>query len=364
MKKPKILVLSFVFSALFFVGVTLFFIFLVDPFKIYHKPLVCPEQVFEARNMRYNAKWILDRGGYDSLIFGSSNMVNISSKGASRVFGGKFINVSILGSNFKERSLIFDYIFSKLEPKVIITSLDKYILANIGALENEEPNWKSIFDNNKINDLNIYLNNKFFPYIFKEGVKYLLGFKAQCFYADMDRAAVIDKDTNLLANITTAKFLSDYIAQIKVGKKPDNYDINYINAHLEKYLLRFIKEHKNTEFILIIPPYFLAFSAADDQAYNFTRAQKEAIKYILAQNLPNLKIYAFDDLDINQNEQNYSDLAHYKKEIDIILLDLIAQNKGLITNENFEAYWAKYEAKAKSFDLFKFYEKAVKSLEN
>ncbi len=348
MKKDKKFVWLFILFSFIPLCLLMTMIWFVDPFKLWHESFLCQNQIYEARNMRYNAKWMIDKREFNSLIFGSSNMVNISSKEAAAKFGGKFINISILGSNFKERSYILDYIFARTEPKIIISSLDKYVLTDFVSLDKRAKSWTFLYDENKKNDLMVYLNTKFLSYIIKESLKYIFAKKPQCFYANLDRAATSINSTD---GTVSAQEIQN---QIIKAKKIENIDIDKIKAHIEKYLLKYPKEHENTDFILIIPPYSLIYNAISAQIKNETQAQKIIIKYILEAKLKNLKIYAFDNMDFTKKLENYGDLAHYKKEIDSLILDMISKNIGLLTLENFDAYWQAYEQEAKNFDFIKF----------
>ncbi len=108
-------------------------------------------------------------------------------------------------------------------------------------------------------------------------------------------------------------------------------------------------------FILFIPPYFTlsnAIMVQTNPAANLI--QKEIIRFILEQKLPNLKLFAFDFMNFTNDIANYIDTEHYGAHINSAILDFIAKDIGLLKLENFDDYWQAYEQKARNFDLFKF----------
>ena len=128
-KKFRTLVFIFFFIAFITSIIFGFIICYIDPFALWHKPFYCPNQVYEYKNMRYNAKRFLERSDYDSLIFGSSMLENTSAKEAAKKLGGSFINISIRGSHFNERRFILDYALAKNKNiKQVLTTFDIEII--------------------------------------------------------------------------------------------------------------------------------------------------------------------------------------------------------------------------------------------
>ena len=97
---------SFV-SAIFFWAV----IFYYDPLKILHTPWKYTSYL--QNNMRQQALSLIKYWKFDSVIIGTSMLENTSSKEASQYLGGKFINISLSGSDFSERKVVLDYVLKK-----------------------------------------------------------------------------------------------------------------------------------------------------------------------------------------------------------------------------------------------------------
>ena len=122
-KKSRILIFSFfgVFIVIFFAFCAV--VWYVDPFRLFHQPFMCKNQVYD--DMRYNARWFIKSGDYDSIILGTSMLANTSAKEAAELLGGKFINISIWGSSLEQRAILMNYALKKKPIKKIIISLDR-----------------------------------------------------------------------------------------------------------------------------------------------------------------------------------------------------------------------------------------------
>ena len=69
--------------------------------------------------------------------------------------------------------------------------------------------------------------------------------------------------------------------------------------------------------------------------------------------MPNVHIYGFEDLDFLDNIENYKDTGHYHQKFNSFMLDAIAQNQHRLTPDNVDAYLAKAEQRALTFDVVK-----------
>lgn len=378
MKKYRVLVFLFLFITIVLPIYFIFIVWYIDPFALWHKPFYCPNQVYKHKNMRYNARRFIEHSDYDSLIFGSSMLVNTSAQESSKVLGGKFINISIEGSRFAERRLILDYIFEKNKKiNTVITTFDSEFVStlhNFSYLTIKQ--WDMIYDKNWVNDYNIYVNKTFLPYIFSTFFKLISGKEVSCENRDFDRpASFFAESEHLLGgiknfakndyNLNETKSAVEKIKNKQISKDELNpKDLALIKELFDKDVIEPIKNHQDTEFIMIVAAYSVVKSAIAFQTNPAgAKLQKYFLKYLLNQNLPNLKVYGFDDMGFTDDIANYVDLGHYSKDINSKMLDWIAQKKGILTSQNFDEYWDKYEQKSKAFDLSKFLEELQKAKE-
>ncbi|MDO2408182.1 hypothetical protein [Campylobacter magnus] len=305
-------------------------------------------------------------------------LVNTSAQESSKVLGGKFINISIEGSRFAERRLILDYIFEKNKKiNTVITTFDSEFVStlhNFSYLTIKQ--WDMIYDKNWVNDYNIYVNKTFLPYIFSTFFKLISGKEVSCENRDFDRpASFFAESEHLLGgiknfvkndyNLNETKSAVEKIKNKQISKDELNpKDLALIKELFDKDVIEPIKNHQDTEFIMIIAAYSVVKSAIAFQTNPAgAKLQKYFLKYLLNQNLPNLKVYGFDDMGFTDDIANYVDLGHYSKDINSKMLDWIAQKKGILTTQNFDEYWDKYEQKSKAFDLSKFLEELQKAKE-
>ena len=377
-KKFRTLVFIFFFIAFIPAIIFGFIIWYIDPFALWHKPFYCPNQVYEYKNMRYNAKRFLERSDYDSLIFGSSMLENTSAKEAAKKLGGSFINISIRGSHFNERRFILDYALAKNKNiKQVLTTFDIEIIPFLHTFSYlAMKHWGVLYDKEMLNDYSVYTNKEILAYIFSTFFKLISGKEVSCENRDFDRpASFFAESEHLLGgiknfvkndyNLNETKSAVEKIKNKQISKDELNpKDLALIKELFDKDVIEPIKNHQDTEFIMIVAAYSVVKSAIAFQTNPAgARLQKYFLKYLLDQNLPNLKVYGFDDMGFTDDIANYVDLGHYSKDINSKMLDWIAQKKGILTTQNFDEYWDKYEQKSKAFDLSKFLEELQKAKE-
>lgn len=377
-KKFRTLVFIFFFIAFIPSIIFGFIIWYIDPFALWHKPFYCPNQVYEYKNMRYNAKRFLERSDYDSLIFGSSMLENTSAKEAAKKLGGSFINISIRGSHFNERRFILDYALAKNKNiKQVLTTFDIEIIPFLHTFSYlAMKHWGVLYDKEMLNDYSVYTNKEILAYIFSTFFKLISGKEVSCENRDFDRpASFFAESEHLLGgiknfvkndyNLNETKSAVEKIKNKQISKDELNpKDLALIKELFDKDVIEPIKNHQDTEFIMIVAAYSVVKSAIAFQTNPAgARLQKYFLKYLLNQNLPNLKVYGFDDMGFTDDIANYVDLGHYSKDINSKMLDWIAQKKGILTTQNFDKYWDKYEQKSKAFDLSKFLEELQKAKE-
>jgi hypothetical protein len=70
-----------------------------------------------------------------------------------------------------------------------------------------------------------------------------------------------------------------------------------------------------------------------------------------AGNLPNVRIFGFDNQDFTADIANYKDQSHYHKDINAKLLRLMAEGRGLLRAENLDDYLKEIAKLAADYDL-------------
>jgi len=373
--KYRNLVLTFFLTSTallsFFIGI----IFYQDPLKIFHTPW--KNENYLQTNMREQALGILKYWKYDSLILGTSILENTSSREASELLGGAFINISIAGSDYFERSIILNYALKNKRINKIIYSLD-----NIGATRKGDPlysykKWNYLYDSNPFNDIYIYLNSKYLKCMFS------LGGKKNCkgIKRDLDRPKAWYQNKHDIATFggfdewikhkdsTNMKhafqLINQSLKKIKEGHYVDNQQRIILGRgrtkkYINKYILTHAQAYPNTEFILLVPPYSrLVDSLVAQKDMDSFVVYLKSIKYLvrLSVQQKNIKIYAWGNEDFLDDIANYRDLTHYSEKINSWMLHAIQKERGLLTMQNVNQYLQVVIDKTLKYDLSYFDDK-------
>ena len=368
-KKSRILVFSFfgVFIVIFSAFCAV--VWYVDPFRLFHQPFMCKNQVYD--DMRYNARWFIKSGDYDSIILGTSMLANTSAKEAAELLGGKFINISIWGSSLEQRAILMNYALKKKPIKKIIISLDRGGLVPVNMkLDNKvSANRFDFLYTDNSNIFKVYMNIKFISKIFSFKCEedanmdmpssWMLkwGDRTEQRFGGLENWIKTYKDKDMQ---TTMQMLSSAAIMALNGYQPQNllntYYLEKYQKDLDNNVLKFAKDYPNTEFVLVIPPYFMAYnSILRFSADGYSALQKELIRYVLNQKLSNIKLYAYDYLDFTYDVRNYMDLGHYSPEINSKILQMLSKKEGELNLSNLDKWWQKYDEAAMNYNFLNFY---------
>lgn len=365
-KSIKIYFITILFSA---IALSLGF-YAYDPLQLFHKPWG-RDTTFQ-ENMRLQAAGIIKNYEFDSVIIGSSILENTSSREASKLFGGNFINLSLSGSTYFERLLVLRYMFKKHKINKVIFSLDagSYIHQQIEYPKYSLSHFNFLYDDTVLNDIKAYLNYDF--------LKCLLTFSndQQCVGSNtsLDRPnAWFDEEGNKVRyggldkwmeaknNKKIQNVFTDIVLQTQSIEKgmslhDPEIDIKILKSkqYVNKYLLHFIKENNQTDFMLVFPPYSRMYYALWAQ-YNkpYFEVHKAIVKYFVSQSekIPNLKVFAFGDQDFLDDISNYKDPRHYHVSINSKMLSDMKQNIGELTQKNIFQYINTISLKAEKYDI-------------
>lgn len=368
--KNKKIVITFILSSstLAFIYFTVLFIY--DPLKIFHQPWIHKEYLQD--DMRQQAVGIINNWKYDSLILGTSILENTSSKEASEVLGGKFINISISGGQYFERLIILNYTLKKNHLKKILISLDDLDVTGIKkttALA-ELPNWSYLYDNNPFNDFKAYANNHYLGcLLFFSDKRKCMGKKKDfdrpnAWYKEQHHAVRFGGLNNWFGLKNNDRIKNEFtpilekIKQIKLGniKIDNNLAIHIAESqkYIDENIIQYAFKYPTTEFIFILPPYSRISSAIDTQYdVGLFERYKESVKYLVreSEKYQNIKIYGWGNHDFVDNIAYYKDINHYDHTINSWMLSAIKSNEGQLTSQNIETYLDTFLKKALSYDL-------------
>lgn len=348
-----------------------------DPLYIFHSPKAAERERLStetaiplAANMRLQAFGIINNYQFDSVILGTSELENTSSKVCNREIGGTFINLSMSGSSFHERRIVLNYLLQKMPIKNIIYSLDMYYFAcEITGQDYALDNWDFLYDtqvSSVLRKLSIYMN--------KRSMRLVLGYdKARDTTPDrpnawmtqqsqMIRFGGLDNWIRDQNDPVTGKFLHMLLPRIadlalahRKEKTVSNAEqLKTAEEYIYKNIFSYIKDAPQTKFYLVFPPYW-RFTYAEWRQTDPARfaLHQDVIRYVVsqAQLLKNVEIYGFEDCDFVNDIKIYKDTVHYHPSINDYIIKSIGSGRHKLTSDNVESYLEHCEKLASAFDL-------------
>jgi hypothetical protein len=343
------------------IGISLFVNYLRDPLQLFSKSFNDKKLVYGARHQIIS---IIRLYPFDSIILGTSVLENTSANESSNKLGGKFVNLSLSGGDFHTRSLVLEYALKNKKIKKVIYSLDNDSLID-ESISNTE-NFDFLYDDSKANDIEIYLNKKYIKCLitdscYMENIDIDRPFSWYKDKANSKRFGGLDnwfKAKNSGQINKAFKEILKSTKNIKLGKTniEKHYEQKLLSSqkYINDTLIKHISKYKNTNFILILPPYSRIKYAIEAQ-YNISKFEryKANTKYLVKQSelYSNLKIYGWGNHPFVDNIANYKDLHHYGHQINSWMLGAIKRDEGLLTIENIDSYLEIFTQKSLDYNL-------------
>ncbi|WP_027327703.1 hypothetical protein [Helicobacter pametensis] len=342
-------ILWFLFSGLIPLSSIGIALYIFDPYQLFHKPIL-RKPIFNA-DMYYQAAGIINNYAFDSVILGSSILVNTSSNEASSKIGYQWVNLSAGGASVEIRTDILRYVLKNKKIRNIIFSLEPGWLSNKNTSTNK---YAYLYDQNRLNDFKTYIDEYFIACLFI----HKLCLKGQ---------NTLDRPANWINETSTKMRLGGFQSWLKNADRPDLNSVikqimsfkqtEYSKTLQEIYppLIQILKHHQDTKFIFIIPPF-------SRLSYKIKFISIEpAIKKLLALDLKNVFIFGFDTTSIPDDLSHYVDTAHYDETINSFMLDAIKNNTHRITLKNVDSYFQEMRKKVEAYDLEPLKQQIIKS---
>jgi len=376
MKSKKTVYIFFLFIIINFLIICAI-VYVNDPLQVFHKHWIRKKNVLMP-DMRMQAAGIINHHEFDSIIIGTSMLENTSSIEASKKLGGNFINISLDGSDFYERSFVIRYAIEKKKIKKVLFSLDSGGL--VLYQKNLQEDTSYLYDKSRSNDYKAYLNIN--------NLKYLIKFTSSGHHSSLDCPnAWYDNPSNTKrygglynwfeaknsAQIKKAfKEISDVAKKVKMGEvaqRPRDFQkrVGMARKYIDTYVLYFAESHPETEFVLILPPYSRLNYAMQAQYYKDDfKIYKIMVRYLVlkSKDYPNIKVFGWGNYPFVDNIANYKDPSHYEYKINSWMLSAIMQDEGLLLTDNVDKYLNIFTEKSLKFDLIGFGKKLDDYLNN
>lgn len=375
MKQHQHAVFLFLSAALIPLVLLLSSLYYYDPFQLFHRSYI--DQTRLHPNMRQQAAGVINHFAFDSVVLGSSMLHNTSADEASRLLGGRFVNISTNGADLYERHLILSYALEKRPLKTVLFSLDPvyYIAKRKGNRRYDISSFAYLYDHNPMNNFKAYLNERHLSCLLQRSTSHAcLGepldldrpnawFALQQYaprFGGVENWRPSSKRYRRMLRSTIKK--TQRIGKQKKPKKPPgqardaiNDAINYVAGQL----ISLVKAYPQTHFMIVSPPYYrakFAFMAQLDGSYEQHLA---VIGYMsdMAEQYPNLRVFGYENQAFVDDIANYVDVLHYSEKINSLMLQQLAQGKAELTPHNVDDYLRQSQAKALAFDLVQFGQK-------
>jgi len=357
--------------------------YLVDPYRIFHKPWVRDNYYPNDYLMRVEASGIINTEDFDSIILGNSASENFSANDASQIFGTHYVNISLSGSSMIERNFVLHYALKKRKIKQVVFQLEG-LYPRIKALSDTEIGpYRYLYDQYAINDLLIYMmdinNSRYLlcsnilPTIDsicknnKKNIETLIEWGSNP--ENQNRFGGIDKWFKAKNNLqiqNALKTISSSINKINTNQV-SAINLAEISSEKVKYkqsveteMLTLVQQHPSTEFYLFFPPYsrlkYAITQQSDPQAFE---NYKEIIRLMVSdfEQYPNVKIFGFEREDFLDDIANYKDLTHYHPHYNRAMLEWMQTGKHQLTTSNLDAYLSAITEKSAHYQLQGFADK-------
>jgi len=301
----------------------------IDPFFHYHRPLEdFPYIVDDQVDMNPGLARHME---YDSVILGSSMVVNFNTDYISERTGLNTIKLPYNGAYPKDQSNILDIIFGAKKDgiKRVFLGIDEMNYSG-GINETKFPITDYLYDDNIFNDV---------KYIFNKDV--MLDY---CIKPLFDRSE--STDWNMIypfwwqdEHYSKALVLMYY--EEAENSQPTSDVSEYINAikdNLEINIIPYITAHPETTFTIFYPPYSILYW---NDVCNREEASivMEKYRYMTTRLLEydNVEVYFFQNQkDIICDLNNYADYTHYHPRVCEYMADCFSEDKCKVDENNLE----------------------------
>ena len=352
-----------------FVGVN----WVVDPYRIFHKPWIGNDYYTSDRSMRDAAAGIINTEYFDSIVLGSSMAANFSANEASQLWGDRFVNISMDGSGIQERSLVLNYALRRKKLSEVIFSFDGFKQVS----ESPVAPYAFLYDNNRANDLLIYATNL-------KPIRYAL-----CRNLIVTSDALCPNRKNDLENLVewhsnwehskrfgglskwleakndgqikeSLKSIADSVHTIESGKVKGadsalvERNVARNRKVLNESLLNSAAQYPQTRFYLFFPPYSrLNFGILKQSEPQRFEEYLGILRVVIrdAEKYPNVKVFGFETEDFLDDIANYKDTSHYHQRINSEILHWMKNGEHELTSSNLEPYIQEITERAANYPL-------------
>lgn len=322
------------------------FIWLMDPFYHYHKPLFDVPVVLE--NAVYQTAGAARNLEYDSAVVGTSMTENMHTSWFDEAFGWKTMKLSYSGARSDDLKAIFEQMNQNEEVlKNVVMDLNDYQLTcESWTSYVDRPEY--LYDEKLGNDYRYLLNKDVLLKSVRRGLDGLCGVQD-----NIDAAYTWEEETLFSremacdsVDVVRSQLIWERYQQFgeeglynTTGQPTENFAVKIKNCQENlNNILPFVESHSDTVFYIMLPAYSMLYweekvlaGELEDTLGIYEYAVGELLQY------PNVKIYYFQkEEEIITNLDNYRDSTHHKPEYNRYMFECIRDDKNLLTVENYK----------------------------
>ena len=289
----------------------------VDPFFHYHAPLegfpyIVDNQLSQNPGMARNFE-------YNSCIIGSSMTVNFDTDDFRDIMGLDTVKLSYSGAYPKDDYNILSIVFDKSTYSREKSPVDAVFIAmDIPTMAADTETIKyplpeHLYDSNFFNDVNYVLNKDVL-------LEYILRPMIQGKGSDLSEI-YFSWWTPEYYNIQWVMHTYEEPAKNETELEHEAL-IEPSRLNLEKNILPFVEENKDTQFFFFFPPYSILYwhNIMQDNSFEATMNQYRFVADTLLQ-YDNVSLFYFQTMDEVTDLNNYADYSHYKPEINRYMVE-------------------------------------------
>jgi hypothetical protein len=320
-----------------------FFVLYVDPFQIYHKPLLSGMLLNE--NQRYQNAGLINsylddpEQAYDAAAFGTSASANFSVGSLSANLGWKKpLRLFLAGGSPAEiRQLVLRAVESG-KVKHILLEMDLWSMNGEYRPADNATFPLYLYNSSRLDDIKYFVDVQVFWEAIKtlfgiadsrNGTPELLGYWADGFWVKGQHEGLNNKD-----HISSLAALQ---LSLVPKSEPEIMSLSYPAMDNEMLPLLQSLCNKDIEVVLFVPPYsVMYFLEKEKDIYSVVYLPRYILKDI--EPCKNIRLHAFDTLDFTLDLNNYKDHRHYLLHVSDHLLAWMGRREHVLTMDNIAVY--------------------------
>jgi hypothetical protein len=311
------------------IGLIFLLVWVFDPYFHFHKPFSFVS--YRLYEERYANDGISRHFDYDTIITGTSMSQNFKTSEADELFNVQSVKESFAGADYKEISGNLDRALSRHDVKNVIWTLDYNALIRDKDYQAYDDYPTYLYDDNIWNDVSYVFNKDIFYHgVITNIVMTMTGQESTSF----DEYSSWDKETGFV------HIMENYNRWEEKAEMESGLDDEYtqmVTSNVQQNIVDLVNKYPDTTFYIFYTPYSIVWwDFMNQEGMMKWQFDAELIATKMLLECPNVKLYNFNDkYDIIENLDNYRDKEHYGAWINSKILEWIADDEGLVTNDNY-----------------------------